>query len=61
MTGLTPEEESQRYIEGLLRPSTGRQLPRRSSPLANAWVAPNHRYDAHTGLVSPVTPPAVSP
>jgi hypothetical protein len=37
--------------------STGRQLPRRSSPLANAWVAPGYYYDVHTGLVAPIAPP----
>jgi demethoxyubiquinone hydroxylase (CLK1/Coq7/Cat5 family) len=36
--------------------STGRQLPRRPSPLANHWVAAGFAYDVRTGLVSPVTP-----
>ena len=62
MTTTTPKE----YINSLLTPSTGRQLPQRHSPLVHHFVAAGHYYDPHTGLVSPsggsanTTPPVAS-
>ena len=37
------------------------QFPRRTSPLANHWVAAGHYYDQHTGLVSPPPTPPTPP